>query len=152
MTSPFSDLPELPCDVAEALEQFKLAIIRHKSMDWGMIGQDELLDVCRALTQFVEGEPELLDPIQSDQVQYQPEYRSVRKDFIYAAIGAIESALGYMPLIKTEVPQWNRQLSLDIRNMESAIEQLRSDEVTSLGPTKKTPTSLQNSGPGRAPL
>jgi hypothetical protein len=127
MTSPFSDLPELPCDVAEALEQFKLAIIRHKSMNWGMIGQDEMQRVCLALLQFVEGEPALLDPIQSDQVQYQPEYRSVRKDTIYAAIGAIESALGYMPLIKTEVPQWNRQLSLDIRNMESAIEQLRSE-------------------------
>lgn len=61
MTSPFSDLPELPCDVAEALEQFKLAIIRHKSMDWGMISQDEMLDVCRALKEFVDWGPSKSD-------------------------------------------------------------------------------------------
>lgn len=54
--SPFSSLSDLPCDVAEALEQFKLAIIRHRSMKWEMFSQDEMKSVCHALAQFVHGD------------------------------------------------------------------------------------------------
>ncbi len=44
--SPFAKLPSLPVDLAEALEQFKLAIIRHRADSWAEVSQ---ADVHRAL-------------------------------------------------------------------------------------------------------
>ena len=60
-----------------------------------------------------------------DSTEYQPEIWAVKKDVIYAAIHALQAALGYMPLVSTEVPQWKRQLDLDVRAMEAALAQLR---------------------------
>lgn len=50
--SPFLGLPELPDDVAEALEQFKLAVIRHRSDSWAAISQENMLNVIDALRKF----------------------------------------------------------------------------------------------------
>ncbi len=49
---PLANLPELPEDLSEAFEQFKLAILHHKMGQWREISQDELLaalDALRAL-------------------------------------------------------------------------------------------------------
>ncbi len=54
--SPFEGLPELPCDIAEALEQFKLAIIRHRAMKWDIVKQIVLLDVMKRLSVFAKME------------------------------------------------------------------------------------------------
>jgi hypothetical protein len=51
-TSPFAALPDLPVDVAEALEQFKLAIIRHRSSHWAEISQPDMLQTLDALRSF----------------------------------------------------------------------------------------------------
>lgn len=56
---------------------------------------------------------------------YQPEIWAVPKDTIYAAATAIELALGYMPLIKTDVPQWQKTVEHDIVRMRSALEKLQ---------------------------
>lgn len=50
--NPFAGLPNLPPDVAEALEQFKLSIVRHRSSMWADISQKTMLDVVNALQQF----------------------------------------------------------------------------------------------------
>lgn len=50
--NPFAVLPNLPPDVAEALEQFKLCIVRHRSSVWADITQKTMLDVVGALQQF----------------------------------------------------------------------------------------------------
>jgi|688.fasta_scaffold00663_28 hypothetical protein len=50
--SPFLGLPELPDDLAEALEQFKLAVIRHRSDSWAAISQENVLAVIDALRKF----------------------------------------------------------------------------------------------------
>jgi hypothetical protein len=50
--SPFAKLPSLPVDVAEALEQFKLAIIRHRSMSWSEVSQADTVRVLDALKSF----------------------------------------------------------------------------------------------------
>lgn len=52
--SPFEGLSELPCDIAEALEQFKLSIIRHRAMKWEDIEQGVLLDVMKRLSVFAK--------------------------------------------------------------------------------------------------
>lgn len=72
--SPFSGLTDLPCDVAEALEQFKLAIIRHRSMDWEMFSHVEMKSVCLALTQFVHGDEPI--PLVHSQTIYAPSVQS----------------------------------------------------------------------------
>jgi hypothetical protein len=56
---------------------------------------------------------------------YQPEMWSVPKDTIYAAIAAIQLALGYMPQIKTEVPQWQMMVVQDVARMKKALEELQ---------------------------
>lgn len=56
---------------------------------------------------------------------YTPETWKVRKDVIYAAIAAIETALGYMPQIKTDVPRWQQTIENDIVQMQCAITELR---------------------------
>lgn len=56
---------------------------------------------------------------------YQREMWSVPKDVIYAAIAAIQSALGYMPQIKSDVSQWQRMVDEDVMKMQCAISELR---------------------------
>ena len=52
MTSPFASLPVLPVDVADALEQFKLAIIRHRTGQWSEFRQEDMLRTLDALRSF----------------------------------------------------------------------------------------------------
>lgn len=51
--SPFASLPSLPVDFAEALEQFKLAIIRHRSSGWAEVSQGDVTKALDALKAFV---------------------------------------------------------------------------------------------------
>lgn len=53
MGNPFSNLPNLPPDIADALELFKLSIVRHRSNHWTDVSQSSLLDVLDALKSFV---------------------------------------------------------------------------------------------------
>lgn len=46
---PFENLPELPDDIGDAFESFKLAILRHKSDEWKQISQDDVLTSLDAL-------------------------------------------------------------------------------------------------------
>jgi hypothetical protein len=50
--SPFARLPSLPIDIAEALEQFKLAIIRHRSNSWAEVGRSDVILALDALKAF----------------------------------------------------------------------------------------------------
>lgn len=50
--SPFAKLPSLPVDLAEALEQFKLAIIRHRAMTWTEVSQGDVVATLDALKVF----------------------------------------------------------------------------------------------------
>ncbi|MEM8732605.1 MAG: hypothetical protein AAGG44_00180 [Planctomycetota bacterium] len=50
--SPFANLPSLPVDLAEALEQFKLAIIRHRSSSWSEVDQQDVMQAIDALKTF----------------------------------------------------------------------------------------------------
>ncbi|MFN3189903.1 MAG: hypothetical protein ACE361_05215 [Aureliella sp.] len=50
--SPFANLPSLPVDLAEALEQFKLAIIRHRSSSWSEVDQQDVMRSIEALKMF----------------------------------------------------------------------------------------------------
>lgn len=52
--NPFASLPMLPADIGEALEQFKLAIIRHRAMKWGEVRQEDVLQAIAALRTFCE--------------------------------------------------------------------------------------------------
>jgi len=47
-------LGTLPVDIAEALEQFKLAIIRHRTMKWGEVRQEDVIQAILALKTFAE--------------------------------------------------------------------------------------------------
>lgn len=49
---PFENLPELPPDLAEAFENFKLAILRHKVSNWADVPRDNVLRALEALSQF----------------------------------------------------------------------------------------------------
>jgi hypothetical protein len=49
---PFADLPPLPDDVADAFEQFKLVILRHKAERWSDIGREDLLACLDSLKQL----------------------------------------------------------------------------------------------------
>lgn len=51
--SPFARLPSLPVDLAEALEQFKLAIIRHRADHWSNVSQADVHQALDALKAFV---------------------------------------------------------------------------------------------------
>ena len=50
--SPFARLPSLPVDLAEALEQFKLAIIRHRADGWSDVSQADVHQALDALKAF----------------------------------------------------------------------------------------------------
>jgi hypothetical protein len=52
MGNPFASLPELPPDVADALEQFKLCIVRHRASQWADMSQKTMHDVLGALQHF----------------------------------------------------------------------------------------------------
>ena len=52
--SPFASLPSLPVDFAEALEQFKLAIIRHRAGGWSEVSESDILKALDALKAFVK--------------------------------------------------------------------------------------------------
>ena len=56
---------------------------------------------------------------------YQPEMWAVRKDFILSAIYSIETAIGYMKSIKSDVPQWQKQTDDDVQQMQTVLELLR---------------------------
>ncbi len=51
--NPFASLPAIPVDVAEALEQFKLAVVRHRASSWSEISQEDMLSVVEAMRLFV---------------------------------------------------------------------------------------------------
>jgi len=50
---PFENLAELPEDLADAFESFKLAILRHKTDDWRRISRDDVLASLDALKELV---------------------------------------------------------------------------------------------------
>ncbi len=50
--SPFAKLPSLPVDLAEAVEQFKLAIIRHRADSWAEVQQADVAKALDALKAF----------------------------------------------------------------------------------------------------
>lgn len=50
--SPFANLPSLPVDIADALEQFKLAVIRHRADSWAEVPQADVLRAIDALRVF----------------------------------------------------------------------------------------------------
>jgi len=49
---PFENLAELPDDLAEAFDSFKLAILRHKSEGWQQISRDDILASLDALKEL----------------------------------------------------------------------------------------------------
>lgn len=56
---PFAELPRLPDDVAEAFEQFKLVLLRHKTGGWKEISREDLvasLDALKELALAPSGE------------------------------------------------------------------------------------------------
>lgn len=50
---PFADLPTLPDDLQDALEAFKLAILRHKSSEWEDVSPSDVLSALQALEALV---------------------------------------------------------------------------------------------------
>ncbi len=50
---PFENLSDLPDDLADAFEAYKLAILRHKAEDWKQISKDDLLASLDALKELV---------------------------------------------------------------------------------------------------
>jgi len=52
--NPFVGLSDLPPDIADALEQFKLSIVRHRASKWADITQKRMHDVLDALKSFVD--------------------------------------------------------------------------------------------------
>jgi hypothetical protein len=50
--SPFVKLPSLPVDLAEAVEHFKLAIIRHRADSWAEVDQADVIRALDALKAF----------------------------------------------------------------------------------------------------
>jgi hypothetical protein len=49
---PFAELPELPEDLADAFEGFKLAILHHKMNDWKEVARDDVLGTLDALKEL----------------------------------------------------------------------------------------------------
>ncbi len=52
-TRPFADLPELPEDLQEALETFKLALLRHKTAGWADVRPEDVLAALDSLKLLV---------------------------------------------------------------------------------------------------
>lgn len=53
LVRPFADLPEMPNDLADAFEQFKLALLHHKTAGWNEISRDGAVQVLEALKALV---------------------------------------------------------------------------------------------------
>jgi hypothetical protein len=51
-SNPFADLPSLPDDLSEAMEQFKLAIVRHRLAEWSEVTPAVVQRVLDALGEF----------------------------------------------------------------------------------------------------
>ena len=49
---PFENLADLPADLSEAFESFKLSIIRHKSEEWQEISREDMLGTLEALKEL----------------------------------------------------------------------------------------------------
>ena len=49
---PFTQLTELPDDIADAFESFKLAILRHKAEDWQQVSREDVLASLDALKEM----------------------------------------------------------------------------------------------------
>jgi hypothetical protein len=49
---PFENLRELPADLADAFDAFKLAILRHKAEDWQQVSRDDVLGSLDALKEL----------------------------------------------------------------------------------------------------
>ena len=49
---PFENIPELPDDVSESFESFKLCIIRHKANDWREISRENMLSALESLKEL----------------------------------------------------------------------------------------------------
>lgn len=49
---PFSELPELPSDLSQAFEAFKLAILHHKMDDWQQVTRDDVISTLEALKEL----------------------------------------------------------------------------------------------------
>ncbi len=52
-TAPLASLPELPDDLMDAFESFKLSILRHKLAGWADVAADDVLAALSALKQLV---------------------------------------------------------------------------------------------------
>ena len=50
---PFESFTDLPEDVVDALNAFKIAIITHKTNDWEEVSRDDMMDLLDALKQLV---------------------------------------------------------------------------------------------------
>lgn len=61
---PFENLPDLPGDLSEAFESFKLSIIRHKSEEWREISREDMLGTLEALKELT------LAPASSSESQF----------------------------------------------------------------------------------
>jgi hypothetical protein len=55
---PFENLPELPADLAEAMEMFKLSILRHKLDAWTHVAAEDVLLALDGLKHLVLAPPE----------------------------------------------------------------------------------------------
>lgn len=53
LVRPFADLPDLPADLADAFDTFKLAILRHKTEGWEQITPDAVVRCLDSLKQLV---------------------------------------------------------------------------------------------------
>lgn len=53
LVQPFAALPELPDDLADAFESFKLALLRHKTDNWQQVSRDDVLQVLESLKALV---------------------------------------------------------------------------------------------------
>ena len=58
LVQPFAGLPDLPTDMTEALEMFKLSIIRHKASGWTEIAPETVVKVLDALKTLVASRSE----------------------------------------------------------------------------------------------
>jgi hypothetical protein len=54
LVQPFAGLPELPNDLADAVELLKLAVLRHKTAGWKEVGADVVLQYLHAFNVLVE--------------------------------------------------------------------------------------------------
>lgn len=52
--SPFAQLPSLPTDIEEALELFKLAIVRHRASQWSEVSRESVILALEALKAFTQ--------------------------------------------------------------------------------------------------